>query len=711
MNFPKLIEDAVVHHRAGRLLDAEHIYREILRTDPKNFDALHLLGVIAYQSGRHDQAFGMLNEALELNPSSADAHRNLGEAYRMVGKLEEAVAQYEMAVSLKPNYPEAHNNLGITLGTLGRHESAISSFGNAIACDPLFALAHVNLGIAYRERGLLKEAIDAFESAITIDADLGSAHIQLAKTLQACGRDAEALAEYQHGLAIDPDLAEGHLLLGYMLHEQGMIEDSLECFNAAVRLCPEDVGARWASTMSQLALVHEAQDEAETSRGNFSKALHELDVLLDSSRYREGEHAVGMQQPFYLAYHEANNSELLSRYGDLCCRLMQSWQSREGVLWQPPETGGKLRIGLVSGQVRNHSVWHAIVKGWLQHLDRDRFAFHIFHTGLGKDAETSFAESRAAYFACAPKSLREWTKEIVAQRVDVLIYPEIGMDPMTLKLASMRLAPVQVVAWGHPETSGLPTLDYYLSAEDFEPEKAQDNYRERLVPLPHLGCYYEALPVNETTIDLDDLGIDERLPILLCPGVPFKYMPQHDWVLVEIARRLQRCQLVFFNHKRENLSEKLAHRLEAAFESAGLFFHAYGVFLPWLKRDAFYELMRKATVYLDTIGFSGFNTAMQAIECGLPVVTKDGRFMRGRLASGILKRMGMPELVAKSEQDYVDLAVKLASDSSYASRTRRTIEAKRDMLFDDTVPIRALEEFLIRASARADHLQPICLSN
>lgn len=653
----------------------------------------------------------MLSEALELNPSSADAHRNLGEAYRMVGKLDEAAAQYEMAVSLKPDYPEAHNNLGITRGSLGRHESAISSFLNAIACDPDFALAHVNLGIAYRERGRLEEAIRALESAINIDGDLGSAHIQLAKTLQACGRDAEALAEYQHGLAIDPDLAEGHLLLGYMLHEQGMIDDALECFDAAVRLCPEGVGARWASTMSQLALVHEAQDQAETSRGNFSKALDELDALLDSPRSRDGEHAVGMQQPFYLAYHEANNRDLLSRYGDLCCRLMHSWQSREGILWQPPETAGKLRVGVVSGQVRNHSVWHAIVKGWLQHVDQDRFSFHVFHTGLGKDTETSFAESRAAYFAHAPKTLREWAEAIVAQRLNVLIYPEIGMDPVTLKLASMRLAPVQVVAWGHPETSGLPTLDYYLSAEDFEPEKAQDNYAERLVPLPHLGCCYEALPVNDTTIALDDLGIDERLPILLCPGVPFKYLPQHDWVLVEIARRLQHCQLVFFNHKRENLSEKLAQRLEAAFESGGLFFHAYGVFLPWLKRDAFYALMRKASVYLDTIGFSGFNTAMQAIECGLPIVTKDGRFMRGRLASGILKRMDMPEFVAKSEQDYVDLAVRLASDSSYWSQTRRAIETKRAVLFDDMVPIRALEQFLMRVSGRLADARSVRLSN
>jgi predicted O-linked N-acetylglucosamine transferase (SPINDLY family) len=389
-----------------------------------------------------------------------------------------------------------------------------------------------------------------------------------------------------------------------------MIDDALECFDNAVKLQPDNVRARWASVMSQLALVHDAREGAEDSRGNFSDALATLDEWLDQSRVLEGANTVGMQQPFYLAYHEVNNRKLLSRYGDLCSRLTRSWQESEGIAPLLPLADEKLlRIGIVSGQIRYHSVWSAIVKGWLQHVDVERFAFYIFHTGTGKDAETAYAQTRAAYFAQAPKSMQEWVDAIVSQRLDVLIYPEIGMDPPTLKLASMRLAPVQVAAWGHPETSGLPTIDYFLSAEDFEPEGAQDNYREKLIALPHLGCCYEALPVSKSEIDLNELGIDSDHPVLICPGVPFKYGPQHDRLLIEIAKRSGRCQLVFFHHKRENLSARLEQRLEAAFKDAGMFFESYGLFLPWMKREAFYALLRKADVYLDTIGFSGFNSA------------------------------------------------------------------------------------------------------
>jgi predicted O-linked N-acetylglucosamine transferase (SPINDLY family) len=240
----------------------------------------------------------------------------------------------------------------------------------------------------------------------------------------------------------------------------------------------------------------------------------------------------------------------------------------------------------------------------------------------------------------------------------------------------------------------LPTLDYYLSAELFEPPGAQEHYTERLVPLPNLGCFLARTPVVPVTPDYSRLGLDERSAILVCAGTPFKYSPRHDWVLPAIARELERCQFVFFTYRVHQLSEKLRDRLRGAFERSGLDFDRHVRFIPWQPRPEFYGLMMRADVYLDTIGFSGFNTAMQAAECGLPIVTREGRFMRGRLASGILKRMGLPELIAASESEYVSLAVKLAREGEYRARIGTRMEASREVLYDDHAPIRALEAFL-----------------
>jgi predicted O-linked N-acetylglucosamine transferase (SPINDLY family) len=283
-------------------------------------------------------------------------------------------------------------------------------------------------------------------------------------------------------------------------------------------------------------------------------------------------------------------------------------------------------------------------------------------------------------------------RAISESRVDVLIYPEIGIDNMSIKLASLRLAPVQAAAWGHPETTGLPTIDYYFSAASFEPADAGDNYSEKLIALPNLGCAYSPLPAAPARPALPDLRLDPAIPLLLSPGTPFKYAPQHDWLIVEIARRLGKCRIVFFEFG--STWKLLETRLRSAFAESGLRFDDHCAFIPWQDREQFFGLMRRAHVYLDTIGFSGFNTAMQAVDCGLPLVTQQGRYMRGRFASGILCRMGITELVAQDDDGYIGLAVRLASDANYRDQIRARIESARHVLLDDLQPIRCLESFL-----------------
>ena len=162
----------------------------------------------------------------------------------------------------------------------------------------------------------------------------------------------------------------------------------------------------------------------------------------------------------------------------------------------------------------------------------------------------------------------------------------------------------------------------------------------------------------------------------------------------EIARRLGDCQLVFFAPNVPQLMQRLRDRLARRFADAGVDFSATVAIVPWQDRASFHGLLSQADVYLDTLGFSGFNSALQAIECGLPVAAWEGRFLRGRLASGILRRMGLDELVAGAEADYVRIAVRLAQDAAYWGEVRERMVAGRAGLYGDEAPVRALERFL-----------------
>lgn len=684
----------VVLEAAGDVDGALASYEAALAAEPANPYASYNLGKALYLRGDLARAEPLLRAVPSGHPAFADAQVVLAALLEARGEGRGAVAALEAALALRPAYAGALRNLGMLHARLEDWENAAATLARAIEADAADAGTQYWLGEAHARLGRTQEAAQRYARALELRPDFADAHVALGNLHAAEQRYAQALACYRAALEIDPRHATARVNLGNAHVYLGEAEAAREAYDAALAIDPELAAARWARAMSRIPVIRDAGSDLAVERAAFAADLAELDRWFDARRSEAGHAVVGVQQPFWLAYQDGNNRELLRHYGQLCARLMGRWQDAAGLRPSGARRSGALRVGVVSQYFRRHSVWNALVKGWFQQLDRGRFELQGFCLGAESDAETQYARSRAARFVQGPMPLRAWVDAILEARPDVLIYPEVGMDPMTVKLASLRLAPLQAASWGHPETTGLPTVDCYFSAAGFEPEAAQDHYAERLVALPNLGCYLEPSAPPAIEADLGRWGLSADLPLLLCPGTPFKYAPEQDRLYVEIARRLGPCQLCFFICGNAALSEKLRRRLAHAFAHAGLEFERHVRFLPWLVPAEFYALMQRARAMLDTVGFSGFNTALQALECGLPVVAWEGRFLRGRLASGVLRHLGLDELVATDERQYVELAVSLATDGDRRTQLRRRIEAARPRLYHDTAPVRALEDFL-----------------
>jgi predicted O-linked N-acetylglucosamine transferase (SPINDLY family) len=688
---------------SGDSAGAQRSFEAALALDPRDAYASYNLANLLAARGELNRAAQLLLAAVASRPEFPEAHVALANVYDSQGDSAAAAASLERALQQRPDYAGARHNYGLVLCKLaealwkqGRMDEVIACYRKALRATPESAAIHYYLGNALAAGGRVDEAAGAYREALRLQPDFLDAHYDLGIALRRLGRHDEATACFAAAVKLKPDSAEGWYRLAHAFRDADRCEEGLECLQKALALDPEHVESRWAYAVHQLPGIYAADDDPARFRTAFSVELEKLDHWFDASRAARGFEAVGTVQPFLLAYQEANNRELLQRHGALCARLMAAWAEREKIpAIARDRPAAAVRVGVICGFFSSHPVWNAIIRGWFGQFRRERVALHAFHLGSRQDPETQFAKAHAAHFESGATGLRQWVEAILRQRLDVIIYPEIGMDAMTLKLASLRLAPVQVAAWGHPETSGLPTVDYYLSAEDFEPAHAQSAYTERLVALPHLGCYYS--PMVTTTVE-PERGSE---PLLLCPGVPYKYAPQHDALLAEIAGRLGRCRLVFFSfYANPNLSRKLRERLTRAFARKGLDAGDFVAFVPWQSAPQFHGWLKRADVFLDTVGFSGFNTAMQAVECGLPIVTREGRFMRGRLASGILRRAGLHELVAASDEEYVALAVRLAKDAAYRAEIRERIAAARGILFEDMAPIRGMEDFLVQTARR-----------
>lgn len=723
------LQRALTHHQEGRLDLAEAGYREALAAAPGDAEALINFGRLLRRLGRGEEALDQYRRALALSPGSPLAQLRVGETLTALGRPQEAVAAFEAAVAMHPDFSALHNGYGMALREAGRLDDALSACQRAVALEPRMMLARFNVGNMLSEKGFLAEAAVAYRAAIGIEPGIAEVHNNLGNVLKDMGNVKEALACYRQALALKPDFADALYNAAQLLRDSGQIEEAIGAFRSvlearpamveahydlgnllkntgdkagalasyqrALQIKPDYAEARWACAMTQLPMV--AADEAELvrSRTDFAAELAALERWCEAHGPEKAARAVGVQQPFYLAYQEEDHREVLARYGALCSRLMGTWQEAAGLRRAAIVTRAEIRVGIVSAHIHDHSVWNAIVKGWLQRLDRNRFDVRLFHLGKANDLETALAKTMATHYTYGKTDLVEWSQLILGHQLDVLIYPEIGMDPTTAKLASLRLAPAQAASWGHPHTTGLPTIDFFLSADGLEPPGAEAHYTERLVRLPGLGCSLEPAKLSPAAVDLAALGIRDGVPLLVCAGAPFKYTPRHDAVLAAIARRLGECQFVFFTPGRADaLMLRLRERMARAFAGAGLELDAFAAFVPWQDRPHFHGLMAQADVFLDTMGFSGFNTALQAIESGLPVAAWEGRFLRGRLASGILRRMGMDELVAGSDAAFVHTAVRLAQDAAWWGSVRERMVAARPGLYGDAEPVRALEKFL-----------------
>lgn len=656
--------------KSERCAEAAKLCDESLAIFPDSGELHFYRSNLHLHAGDNASALASCRRALALNPDLIGAQQSLPRLLLATDQLEEAAAAYRREIARTPNHYGPYHQLGAVLSLLGKHEEAIEQFTRAISLNPQSAASYYSQASSY---------------------------LKLPDETQGI---ALAQASLEKAVELEPQAANFHTELGFTYWHGVQLERARASFDRAIALDPDNAKARWARVMTWAPAFPANSVDDAANRSGFGAELAAFEDWWRKSP-ADGAQFVGYLMPFYFTYQEENNSELLKQYGRVCAAAMQRWLDREKAPASRRPLEKRIRLGVVSEDVRFHSVWMALTKGWLQSLDPNRFELVIFSLADSADAETSWAQTRADVFVGGPKDLRQWAAAIREQNCEILLYPAVGLAGVTLKLASLRLAPVQVNTWGHPDTSGLPTLDYYVSAECFEPPDAQAAYSERLVRLPQLGNRVQPMGLADSDLDFAALDVDLERPIFVCPGSPFKYQAAHDDVFVEIARKVPDAQFIFFRATTATSTSILEARLAKAFQAAGLEYSDHVRFIRWLHIREFHCLMRRADVMLDTIGFSGYNTVAQAMECSLPVVTREGRFLRGRLGSGVLRRMGLTELIVPTKAEYVELAARLVTDPDYQARIRDEIGQRRSVLFDDQSAMGPLQDFL-ESVARPD---------
>jgi predicted O-linked N-acetylglucosamine transferase (SPINDLY family) len=444
-----------------------------------------------------------------------------------------------------------------------------------------------------------------------------------------------------------------------------------------------------------LPVIYGSQDEIVEARKRLESKLVEMESR--TWKIDDPLSTVG-QTNFFLAYQGSNDREIQTRIAAIYLKSCPDLGFvADHCALNLKATRKRIRLGFVSAFLGSHTIgklFFGLVKG----LDLNKFEIFLFHLGSDRRAEDKHLAALSRYvdhFIPVPSQYLRARETVADNEVDILYYTDIGMEPLSYFLAFNRLAPIQCVTWGHPITTGIPNIDYFISWQIHEPHDAKGHYSEELVLFSGFCTKYLPPDYQSLSNDHGDFGLngDERLYV--CPQSLFKFHPLFDGILFEILQADEFARIVILEGQQKSWGQLLKKR----FSNSDPVLMKRITILPRLNRKDYLNLMKLADVILDTPVFCGGNSTFEALAAGKIVVTLPGKYMRGLFTAGVYIQLGLEDLIPNSPEEYVKMAVALATDSAKRAKQELRIKERWPLIFNNSDTVHSHEKFFIDAWA------------
>jgi protein O-GlcNAc transferase len=737
------VSTAAEHYRAGRLTEAESLYRAILDKHPDNVDAIQGLGVLCHQRGHPEEALALFRRAIALDPDSRVADRQLGRLLEQRGDPVGAAICYRRAARLRPLDAVTQADLARTLAGTGEMAEAIEHYRRAVALAPDDAWIQIALGNSLLRQGAVSDASASYQRALAISPDLAEAHNNLGEALRRMGRLSEAVAACERALVLKPELAEAHNNLGNGLREKGTLEPAISHYEQALRLKPDwpEVHNNLAITLQEQGRTAEAVDHYEEAL-SLNSGLAEVHQNLGSALAQAGrtvdaiaalrralalkpDHPEALVQVAHLNGElcdwrecEAEAAQVLNLMGrhpglvppynlqaqqstpaeQLLCA--QQWSKRiaqgqsPGFIHDRSCPPRRIRLGYLSADFRDHPVAYAIAETIERH-DRTRFEVLGYSYGpddrsaLRRRLETAFDRFLDLHAVGNDEAARLINTDAIQVLIDLTGYTRLSRP----RILVSRPAPIQVNFLGFLGTMGAEFIDYIIVDPFIAPSSQQRFYSEKIVHLT--GGWWPGeirWEIAEEARTRTSYGLPEDAFVFCCFNTSYKIRPPIFSVWMRLLRANPQSVLwlgVADGAVRDNLRREAAQR---GIRQDRLVFAPREPMADYLARH------RLADLFLDTLPYNAVGTAYHALLAGLPVLTCAGETFAGRTAGAMLLAAGLPDLVTHSIEEYERLADRLVREADLLSDIRRRLAQARSGsgLFDGERVVRQLETAFAR---------------
>ncbi|MGB2881116.1 MAG: tetratricopeptide repeat protein [Rhodoferax sp.] len=639
-NLAAQVSLALQHHRAGDFVGAEALYRQILESNPGHADTLHLYGCLAGDQGQYERSIALITQAIERSPTAYPYYYNLANQLAKAGRLDEAARYFRTAIQLKPDYAFAYNNLGQALFRQGDNKAAIDCYRTAIKLQANYADAHYNLGLALQDMGDLGAAQAAYLEAIRIRPAYELAHYNLGNLYAQVQNPDAAIAAYRQALSIRPTNNKAHTNLGNVLLKLGQPETALICFREGLRLDPQDV---FSHSNVLLAM-------------NYAAGYSAHDIFCEHLEFGQ------------------NHAHKLRRIGtDI----------------NHTDIDRKLRVGYVSGDFR----WHAVayfVDAVLQHHDHQAFELFGYSNTATEDAVTQRLKGHFDHWRNIRALDDDHAAELIARdKIDILVDLSGHTADNRLLVFARKPAPIQVTWLGYPNTTGLQAMDYRLTDGYAEPEGMTEQYNvEKLWRLPDVFCCYTPCADKPERRSSPELNV-QPTPALKNGYVTFgcfnnlaKMSPPVVALWARLLREVPRARLMLEAAGLDTDAQRKHVREQFAVHGI----HTDRLVLLGRTPEQQYVLYHEVDIALDPFPCNGGTTSFDTLWMGVPLVTLAGHTFVSRMGVSLLSTLGLTELIAQTEDQYIAIAKGLVSNLDSLNELRLDLRPRMETsaLLDQT---------------------------
>ncbi len=605
----ELLAQALQQHRGGHFAEAEAIYRQLLAQNANHAEALNLLGALLHQTGRSAEGYTLLVRAAELQPDHPGIRNNVGEVARALGRLDESIAAFRRAIEIQPEYAAAHANLGLTLAETGQLDDAIASLQRAIHFQPEYAKAHTNLGMLFHALGRYPEALEACRTAVNLAPRWPEAHNNLGNVLRAMHQIDDAITEYRTAIELKPDHATAYHNMGEAIAREGDIDTAMECFRRALLIRPDYLMAH----QTMLFMMH------------YSNRFTAAEIFAEHLKW-----AAQYEAPLAATIQPHTNDRSPDR---------------------------RLRIGYVSPDFRRHPVGY-FMRPIFAHHDPQQVEIFVYSDIFRGDAVTDFFRSRThAWRETYGLNDEQLAEQIRADQIDILIDLTLHMAKSRLLAFARKPAPIQATYLGYAHSTGLKSMDYKITDGYLDPPGMSEAFHtEKLIRLETNFC----CEPEPTAPEVGELPAKTNGYITFASS---NTLMKTNAAVIEtwcrILNELPNSRLLLIATGLGSGASRI--RVLQRFTKRGIAPERIEIadfpgFEPGMRA------LERADIALDTFPYNGGTTTANALWMGLPVITLAGASPIGRQGVSFLSNLGLPELIAKTPEQYVTIAVELAKD-------------------------------------------------